>query len=99
MTTPPLAPGQSDFDWARFAVRFLFGFLPGALLGFGFWIQMCRPPQSLGLMEHVPRLVTEWLRLEATVDSGLVGITVVAIFAITSGVIVAVWPSLAKRFS
>ncbi len=92
MTTQPLDPKKSDFDWERIAVRFLFGFLPGALLGFGFWSQMCRPPQSLGLMEHIPRLVTEWLQLEAIVDSGLVGITVVAIFAIISGVIVAVWP-------
>ncbi len=50
-------------------------------------------------MELVPRLVTEWLQMEAIVDSGLVGITVVAIFAITSGVIVAVWPSLVKLFS
>lgn len=90
---------ELHFDWARLVIRFLFGFFPGLLLGFGFWIQMCRPAQSLGLMEHVPRLVTEWLGLEQSVDSGAVGIAVVAVFAITSGLIVAIWPSIAKRFS
>ncbi len=90
---------RQRWDWAQLAIRFLFGFFPGILLGFGFWIQMCRPPQSLGAMQHVPRLVTEWLGLEQIVDSGTVGTTVVAIFAIISGVIVAVWPSIAKWFS
>jgi len=90
---------KQSFDWPRLAIRFLFGFFPGILLGFGFWIQMCRPPQSLGAMQHVPRLVTEWLGLEQTVETGAVGTAVVAIFAITSGLIVAVWPSIAEWFS
>ncbi len=91
--------GKQGFDWPRLAIRFLFGLFPGILLGFGFWVQMCRPPQSLGAMQHVPRLVTEWFGLEQIVDTGAVGTAVVAIFAITSGVIVAVWPSITKRFS
>jgi hypothetical protein len=90
---------ELDFDWARLAIRFLFGFFPGILLGFGFWIQMCRPAGTLGPMEHVPRLVTAWLGLEQIVDSAAVGTAVVGVFAITSGVLVAVWPSIAKRFS
>lgn len=90
---------KQSFDWPRLAIRFLFGFFPGILLGFGFWIQMCRPANSLGLIEHVPRLVAEWFGLEQIVDTGTVGAAVVTIFAITSGLIVAVWPSIAKRFS
>lgn len=90
---------ELHFDWARLVIRFLFGFFPGLLLGLGFWIQMCRPARTLGPMEHVPRLVTAWLALEEIVDSGIVGAAVVAVFAITSGVLVAVWPSIAKRFS
>lgn len=89
---------ELDFDWVRLVIRFLFGFFPGIILGFGFWIQMCRPARTLGPMEHVPRLVTGWLGLEQIVDSGAVGTAVVGVFAITSGVLVAVWPSIAKRF-
>lgn len=90
---------ELHFDWARLVIRFLFGFFPGLLLGFGFWIQMCRPARTLGPMEHVPRLVTAWLGLERVVDSGAVGTAVVGMFAIISGVLVAVWPSIAKRSS
>ena len=91
--------GKQSFDCARLAIRFLFGFFPGILFGFGFWIQMCRPANSLGLMEHVPHLVTEWFGLEQIADTGAVGTAVVAVFAITSGLIVVVWPSIAKWFS
>ncbi len=31
--------GKRGFDRTRLAIRFLFGFFPGILLGFGFWIQ------------------------------------------------------------
>lgn len=91
--------GRQGFDWAHLTIRFLFGCFPGILLGFGFWVQMCRHRQTLGAMEHVPRLVTEWLGLEQIVDTGAVGATVVAIFAITSGIVVAAWPSIARCYS
>jgi hypothetical protein len=50
-------------------------------------------------MESVPRLVTEWLGLENCVDSGLTAIIVIALFACASGMIVAAWPSISRRFS
>jgi len=96
MIIKPEKTDRPDFDWARFAVRFLFGFLPGGLLGFGFWIQMCRSSQTLGLMEHVPRLVTKWLGLEETIDSGFSGLVVMSVFAFVSGLIVAAWPSISN---
>ena len=85
------------FDWVRFWIRFVFGTLPGALFGFGFWIQMCRPAGTVGLMEYLPRLVTEWLGLEGHIDSGLACIMVIVVFGCISGLIVAVWPSISKR--
>jgi len=90
---------ESRFDWLGFWVRFVCGAIPGVLLGFGFWIQMCRSPYALGLMEHFPRLVTEWLQLEEIVDSGPVGLAVVTTFALVSGMIVAVWPAVASHFT
>ncbi len=98
MITKRIKANGSDCDWARLAVRFLFGFLPGGLLGVGFWIQMCRPARTLGPMEHVPRLVTGWLGLENRVESGLTGMVVIVVFAFVSGMIVAAWPSISKRF-
>lgn len=71
---------RSDFDWARFWVRFGIGALPGLLFGFGFWIPMCRPRRTLGTTEHVPRLITKWLHPETTIASGRAGITVSLIF-------------------
>ncbi|MDA3797942.1 MAG: hypothetical protein PF692_02560 [Kiritimatiellae bacterium] len=87
---------ESKLDWGRFKVRFLFGFLPGALLGFGFWTQMCRPLRELGAMESIPRLITELLHLGKIIDSGLAGIIVTLIFALALGLIVAAWPHISK---
>ena len=91
--------GGSSFDWSRFLVRFVFGAIPGALAGWGFWVQMCRPPETLGLMEGFPRLVCEWLNLEKAIDSGSAALVVIAGFASVAGLIVAVWPSISHRFS
>jgi len=99
MIIQPGKTNRSELDWANLVVRFLFGFLPGGLLGAGFWIQMCRPSQTLGLMEHVPRLVTRWLGLGETIDSWHAGLVVILIFAFASGLIVAAWPSISSRFT
>ena len=88
-----------SFDWLRFWVRFAFGAIPGALIGLGFWVQMCRPPETLGLMEGLPRLVCEWLNLEKAIDSGYAAFIVIVLFAFVSGLIVAVWPSISNRFA
>jgi hypothetical protein len=66
------------------------------LFGFGFWIQMCRPRRTLGTTEHIPRLITEWLHLESTIDSGAAGITVILLFAAVSGLVVAAWPYISR---
>jgi len=69
-------------------MRFTCGALFGSLLGFGFWVQMCRPANSVGLGEWLPRQVTEWLHLETTIESGIAGLAVVLIFALLTGTIV-----------
>ena len=84
---------RPPFDWVRFGIRFACGSIPGVLLGFGFWVQMCRPVDSLGLGGWLPRQVTEWLHLETTIDSGIAGLGVVLIFAVMSGTIVGLWRS------
>jgi hypothetical protein len=84
---------RRSFDWARFWVRFTCGALLGSLLGFGFWVQMCRPANSLGLGEWPPRQVAEWLGLEARIDSGITGLVVVLVVASAAGTIVGLWRS------
>lgn len=91
--------GPARFDLATFIVRFVVGAIPGSLLGFGFWIQMCRPGHTLGLRQYVPRLVAVWLSMENSVEAGLTGVMVVVVFACVSGAIVAAWPSISKRFT
>jgi hypothetical protein len=79
-------------DWARLGVRFVCGSIPGALAGFGFWVQMCRPPRAHGLWQGLPRLVAAWLGWEATVDSLSIGLIVIALFSLGTGLAVALWP-------
>jgi len=81
----------ATFDWSRFWVRFAFGAPFGALFGFGFWVQMNRPENSPGFGKWVPRQVAEWLGFEAYVDSGIVGLAAVLIFAFSTGIIVGLW--------
>jgi len=88
---------RRPYDWARFWVRFTCGALFGMLLGFGFWVQMCRPANSLGLYEWLPRQVTEWMGLETVIHSGTAGLVVVLIFAVMSGSIVGLWRSQSRR--
>lgn len=84
---------RPQFDWARFRVRFVCGVIPGSLLSFGFWVQMCRPTRSLGLGEWLPRQLAERLGLEAMIDSSIAGLVVVLVFTITSGIVVGLWRS------
>ncbi len=90
---------HARIDFSTFIVRFVFGAIPGALLGFGFWVQMCRPARTLGLLEHIPRLVVKWFDLADRVDSGQTGMMVIVVFASVSGILVAAWPFISKRFA
>jgi hypothetical protein len=97
---PVHAPGERlrrpGFDGARFGVRFVCGFLLGAIVGFGFWVQMCRPLYMTSPMGQLPRLLTEWLGWEPVIDSGVAGGTVVLLFALLFGLVVAVWPLFSR---
>lgn len=75
-------------DWARFLVRFACGAVFGSVAGFGFWVQMCRPPHARGLWEWFPQRLAAWLGGEAVVDSGVAGLAVVVVFSLASGLIV-----------
>ena len=87
---------RDPFDWERFWVRFACGAIFGAAFGFGFWVQMCRPANSQGLGEWLPRQVAEWLGLEAHVDSRIVGLAVVVVFASAAGTLVGLWRSQSR---
>jgi hypothetical protein len=82
---------RPGIDWARIGVRFVCGAVPGAFVGFGFWMQMCRPSHTLGLGEWFPRQLTVWLGLTSRIDSSLAGLTVILLFAIAAGCAVGFW--------
>jgi len=86
-----------DFDWVAFFVRFTCGAICGAILGFGFWVQMFRPSNSLRWNEHLPRLTMEWFGLEGRIDSFQFGFGLMAVFAVLAGLLVGLWPHLQRR--
>ena len=77
-------------DWTVFLVRFACGAVLGVCIGFGVWIQMCRPLHMASGRSFSPYL-TEVLGLTECTNSGLAGLVIVGLFALITGLIVGLW--------